>query len=71
MTICLSAELDKEIGVIVRDVAVGVHIVEFEVHGQVVLGVRDDIFAVFQEARELKLQVAVSDDAVEDALSSG
>ena len=64
----LVGDLDHKIGVVVGNVAIGVHIVQLEMDSHVVLRVRDHIGAVFQEAGKPKFKVAVADDAVEDAL---
>src|SRR5665647_1269705 len=61
-------QLDQEVGVVVGDVAVRFHVVQLEMHCQVVLGVGDHIVTVLQEASECQLKTAVPDDAVEDAL---
>ena len=57
----------KKVRVIVGDVAVGIYIVQFEVDCEVILAVGHYVCAVFQKAREKKLEMTIADDAVEDA----
>ena len=60
-------EFDDKIGVVVANVAVGIHVIQLEIYGEIVFPVGNHVRAVLQEARERQLKIAIPDDAVEDA----
>ena len=69
MTITLVGQLHEKVRVVVRDVAVRLHVVQLETHRQIVLGEGNDILAVCPGSGRIRSsKTAVADDAVEDAL---
>ena len=65
---------DDEIGRVVGEVAVGLHVVELEADGEVVLGERRHVGRCFEERGEGQLQAAgvgFADDLVEDGFLGG
>jgi hypothetical protein len=63
----LIRQLDHKIRVVVGDIAARVHVIELEMDGQVVLRERDYVAAILQECGKPKLQLAVTNNAVENA----
>jgi hypothetical protein len=57
---------DQEVRIVIGDVPVRVHIVDLEAHSQIVLGIGNDIVTAFEECGKFELQMAVSDDLVEN-----
>ena len=64
----LSRQLDQKVRVVVGDVAVRVHVVQLEMHRQIIFGVGNHVVAVFQKAGKQQLKMAVANDPIKDAL---
>lgn len=61
--------LHQEIGIVVRNVARSVLIVEPEIHAEIILCIGDDVIAVLKEISELKFKMAIADDTIEHAFA--
>ena len=64
----LGGQLDQKIRVVVGDVTVHVHVIQFEAYRQIILGVGNNVAAIFQETGKQQFKVTVPDNSVKDAL---